>query len=86
MLKIRRFVEGEFVVSALSGRIDDESLAQVESLVEEERQKVVLDLQEVNLVSREAVSFLAHFERGGGGLQNCPPYVREWINREREGK
>jgi hypothetical protein len=86
MLKIRRFVDGEFVVSSLSGRIDDEGLAQLESLMAGERQKIVLDLQEVNLVSVEAVSFLVHFEARGGVLKNCPPYVREWINRESNGK
>jgi len=86
MLRIRRFVDGEVVVSALSGRIDDESLAQLESFIEAEQQKVVLDLREVNLVSREGVSFLIHVEERGGGLKNCPSYVREWINRERNGE
>ncbi len=86
MLRIRRLVDGDFVVSALSGRLDEESLAQLESLIEGEPQEIVLDLEEVNLVSREAVSFLVQFEERGGGLKNCPPYVREWINRERNGK
>jgi len=86
MFRIRRFVDGEFVVLALIGRIDDESVAQLKSLVEVEGRKVVLDLQEVNLVSRGAVGFLGQFEEQGGGLQNCPPYVREWISRERNGK
>ncbi len=86
MLRIRRFVDGDFVVCALSGRLDEESLAHLESLTEGEPGKIVLDLKEVSLVSREAVSFLVHFEERGGGLQNCPPYVREWINRERNGK
>jgi anti-anti-sigma regulatory factor len=84
MLRIRRLVDGEFVVSALSGRIDDESLGQLESLVEGERQRIVLDLQEVTLVSREAVRSLAHLEGRGGSLNNCPPYVREWINRSEQ--
>jgi anti-anti-sigma regulatory factor len=83
MLRIRRIVDGEFIVSALSGSIDDESLAHLESLIEGERHEIVIDLQEVNLVSREGVSFLVNFEEHGGSLKNCPPYIREWINRER---
>jgi hypothetical protein len=86
MLKIERMVDGEVVVSTLIGRLDDESLAQLESFIDGERQQVILDLQEVNLVSREAVRFLGHFEERGGGLENCQPYLREWINRERNGE
>jgi hypothetical protein len=42
-----------------------------------------LDLKEVNLVSREVVTFLARCKEGGMGLNNCPAYIREWIARER---
>jgi hypothetical protein len=42
-----------------------------------------LDLKEVNLVSREVVTFLARCKEDGMGLNNCPAYIREWIARER---
>jgi hypothetical protein len=42
-----------------------------------------LDLKEVNLVSREVVTFFARCKEGGMGLNNCPAYIREWIARER---
>jgi hypothetical protein len=38
-----------------------------------------LDLREITLVDREAVSYLALCEFRGIRLRNCPPYVREWI-------
>jgi hypothetical protein len=44
---------------------------------------VVLDLTGVKLVDREAIIFLANLETGNATITNCPPYIREWILRER---
>jgi hypothetical protein len=82
MLKIQRFASGESVIFALSGRIEAENLPQLEALIDTELQRAVLDLKEVNLVSREAVRFLARCEHDGINIQNCPAYIREWIARE----
>ena len=41
--------------------------------------KVTLDLEELRLVDREAVRFLAVCEAEGIKLENCPLYIREWI-------
>ena len=43
---------------------------------------LALDLADVTLVDREAVKFLAHCEADSIELENCPPYIREWIQRE----
>jgi hypothetical protein len=43
--------------------------------------RIAFDLQEVRLVDREAVRFLADCETRGIKLKNCPSYVREWIER-----
>lgn len=83
MLKIQRLVDGGGVVFALSGRIEAENLAQLDALFQAERQRITLDLKEVNLVSREVVTYLARCKEGGIGLNNCPAYIREWIARER---
>jgi hypothetical protein len=40
---------------------------------------MALDLEEVKLVDREAVRFLAACEARGIQLRNCPSYIREWI-------
>lgn len=42
---------------------------------------IAFDLQEVRLVDREAVRFLADCETRGIKLKNCPSYVREWIEQ-----
>lgn len=86
MFKVRRFAEGEFTVFAISGRLEDENLGQLEILLEGDPRKMVLDLEEVSLVGRETIQFLARFEEKGARFRNCPAYIREWIAREHGGE
>jgi hypothetical protein len=46
--------------------------------------RVVIDLEEVALVDGEAVAFLALSEIDGIALRNCPAYIREWVDREKQ--
>jgi len=84
MLKIQRSSNGQ-VVYTLSGEIDKEQIAELEALIKSEAKgrTVVLDLKNLTLVGRDAVSFLGRCEADGIGLRNCAAYVREWITRER---
>jgi anti-anti-sigma regulatory factor len=84
MLKIQRTSNGQ-VVFALSGRIDEEHVAELETYItaEANAQSIVLDLKDVTLVGRDAVGFLERCEADGVILRNCAAYVREWINRQR---
>jgi len=43
----------------------------------------VIDFKNVLLVDREAVKVLALSETNGTELRNSPPYIREWVTRER---
>jgi hypothetical protein len=43
----------------------------------------VLDLTDVNLVDIAVVRFLIRCEDEDVELMGCPPYVREWMTRER---
>lgn len=43
----------------------------------------ILDLSEVTLVDIAVVRFLVSCEDEGIELVQCPPYVREWMIRER---
>jgi hypothetical protein len=54
------------------------------TLLEQESNALTLDLKDVRLVDGEAVKLLAIHESKGVRLDNCPPYIREWIRRERE--
>ena len=87
MLRIQRSDNGE-VVFKLSGRIDKENVAELQALIGAEvtGKHMVLDLKDVILVGQDGITFLAECEGTGIALANCPPYVREWITRESNGK
>jgi anti-anti-sigma regulatory factor len=84
MLKIRRSANGK-IVFTLSGRIEAEDVAELQRLfaLELADRNLALDLTDVTLVDREAVKFLAYCEADSIELENCPPYIREWIQREK---
>jgi anti-anti-sigma regulatory factor len=86
MLKIMRAANGE-VVFTLSGRMDAENIAELKALLvaEAKDRRLVLDLKDLTLVDRDAISFLARCEADSVKLKNCPAYIREWITRERHG-
>jgi len=83
MLKIQRKANGG-VVFTLSGRIEAEDTDELRRLLELEEagSHVGLDLKDVTLVDRDAIKFLTDCEADSIKLENCPPYVREWIGRE----
>jgi hypothetical protein len=82
--RIERLVSGEdLVVLRVSGRIHAEHVDMLRELLGLEEVRVVVDLREVTLVDREAVSFLALSEAQGVELRNCAAYLREWVDRER---
>jgi hypothetical protein len=51
--------------------------------MDDEHVRIFMDLGEVTLVDVEVVLFLSECEGGAIILVHCPPYVREWILRER---
>jgi hypothetical protein len=82
--RVERLVSGEeCVVLRVSGRIHAEHVDMLRELLGLEQVRVVVDLREVTLVDREAVSFLALSEAQGVELKNCAAYLREWVDRER---
>jgi anti-anti-sigma regulatory factor len=87
MLKIQRVTNGQ-VVFTLSGRMDADNLTELEGLIESETRGrfIVLELNDLTLVDRDAVRFLERCEAHSIKLENCPAYIREWIARERENK
>lgn len=87
MLRIQREANGQ-VLLRISGRLDGENLSELKKLIQSEGsgQRVVLDLRELTLVDQETVRFLEQLDSNGIELQNCPPYVCEWIARQRDGK
>jgi hypothetical protein len=84
MLMIQRSSNVRTVL-ALSGRIEIEDVAELQRLfhLEAAGQAIALDMRDVTLVDRDAVSFLACCEMEGIRLDGCPAYIREWIVAER---
>jgi len=85
MFKIRRSSPGRRVLYFVSGRIDEEAVSELQSLLGRESagSRLLLDLREVRLVDAEAIGFFARCEDAGIRLRNCPAYVREWIASNR---
>jgi anti-anti-sigma regulatory factor len=81
VLKIQRLANGQ-VVFKLSGRIEADEVEELRELLALETAEggLVLDLQDVTLVSQDAVTFLGGCEANRIKLANCPAYIRAWID------
>ena len=70
-------------VFTLSGRMMAEEVAELKALFDADYRTIVLDLRDLRLADRDAVKFLRDCEADGMKLENCPEYVREWMEREK---
>ena len=70
----------------LSGRIEKAAIAELRRLfgLQTDYRNIVIDLKEVGGVDREVMRFFMSCEAGGAKLENCTPYIREWMERERD--
>lgn len=86
MFKVLKLGNNGSAVLALSGRIEESDLSDLERALDAEinAANFTLDLQEVRLASREALRFFAMCEAKGIKLKNCPAYIRRWLDTERE--
>jgi predicted metal-binding protein len=81
-LRIERSARQSFRVFTLIGRMEGDHVAELIELFDRDYQTIILDLGEVRLADRGAVRFLQACEAYGMQLENCPAYVREWIDKE----
>ena len=84
--RIETASRGRFTVFLLSGRIETQAIAELKRLFELQTvyRDIVLDLKDVSMVDREVMRFLARCEADGVKLENCAPYIREWMEREKD--
>ena len=84
--KIHKVEEDGVVLLKLSGRFSSEDVAELDRQCEQPSggRDLVLDLEELKLVDQDVVRFLERCEANGARLQNCPPYIRQWITQERD--
>jgi hypothetical protein len=83
MLRIEKASDGCITTLRLSGRIQSAGIACIRSAMNHGCRRTVLDLRDVTLVDLAGIRFLIACEEAGVALEQCPPYVREWMIRER---
>ena len=83
MLRIEKVTNGRSTTLKLSGRIEEDRLAQLQSEIDQSGNAPRLDLRDVCMVDRASIQFLIRCESQGIDLLNCPLYIQEWISRER---
>ena len=80
----RQAIGEDRVLLRVSGWITGENVDTLRYLLEQEKSSaLILDLKDVRLADSEAVKLLAIHESNGARIDNCPPYIRELLRRER---
>jgi predicted metal-binding protein len=71
-------------VFTLSGRMEATQVLELKELFDRDYRNIILDLRDLRLADRDAVRFLRGCEADGMKLENCPAYIREWMDREKD--
>jgi predicted metal-binding protein len=73
-------------VYVLSGRIEKAAIGELRRLfgLQTDYRNIVIDLKDVGVVDREVMCFFMSCEAHGAKLENCTPYIREWMEREKD--
>src|SRR3989442_15592052 len=74
-LKIEIACDGETATFRLSGRIEQDHLAELQAEVRRYRPRLVFDLAETTLVDLAAGGLLSAAGKGGGEVVRCPRYI-----------
>jgi len=84
--RIESTVRGGFTVFLLSGRIETQATAELRRLfdLQTNYRDIVLDLKDIGVVDRDVVCFFVRCEADGVKLESCAPYIREWMEREKD--
>jgi hypothetical protein len=84
--RIETEARGRFTVFILSGRIEKPAIAELRRLfkLQTDYRDIALDLKDVGVVDREVMLFFMSCEADGVKLENCAPYIREWMEREKD--
>ena len=84
--RIETAARGRLKVFVLSGRVETQAIAELRRLreLETDYRGIVFDLKDVSLVDREAMRFFMRCEADGVTLENCTPYIREWMEKEKD--
>jgi ABC-type transporter Mla MlaB component len=82
-LRIEKASNNDAVALRLIGEMQSEDLDALKAQMNHSRRRLQFDLDEVTRVDVVGVRFLNSCEESGVELRNCPPYIREWMKREK---
>jgi hypothetical protein len=84
--RIETAARGRFTVFILSGRIEKQAIAELRTLFDchTDCRDIVLDLKDVGVIDREVLCFFVRCEAQGIKLENCPLYIRGWMEGEKD--
>jgi len=82
-LKIDKVSDAHSTTIRLIGRIRAEYLEELKAQIKDSGSRTALDLEEVSLVDVDVVRFLGTCQAEGISLMHCPPYIKDWIAKER---
>jgi hypothetical protein len=84
--RIETAARGRLTVFILSGRFEKQAIAELRRLFEDQTdlRDIVFDLKGVSVIDREVMRFFVRCEANGVQLENCTPYIREWMEREKD--
>ena len=84
--RIETAARAKSTIFILSGRIETDAIAELRRLFElqSDYRDIVLDLKDVGVIDRDVMHFFARCEADGVKLDNCAPYIREWMEREKD--
>jgi len=83
-LKINRICEKNETRICLSGELRCSHLSDLRAEIEQARQPITLDLDEVDVVDSDGIRLLNECQTQGIQVVNCSPYIREWMLQEKQ--
>jgi hypothetical protein len=86
ILMIEKDSQGGTTTIRLIGHFQWEHIEELQKQLRQGGPRFVLDLMELTFLDVDVVRFLGSCEADGVEVVNCSPYIREWINQEREYK
>jgi hypothetical protein len=83
MFKVETDCDGCVTDLRVIGRLQSDRIACIRKVMNDGNARKIFDLSEVTLVDLGVIRFLMGCEDEGIKLSQCPPWVREWMTRER---
>ena len=83
-LRIESVCDERGTTIRLIGRMQAQHVEELKAQIGGSGARVILDLEELSLVDIDAVRFLGTCQTGGISIVHCPPYISDWIAKERD--